>query len=285
MATLGGARSLGVERNYGAVAAGRVASLVLVEDLAQFQVTLVLAQGRLAGEDHTYLLERRTDPYPDEWARTVHLAHPLTPEDMELRGSGLVRIIGVTPGSLVTAELDEQVEPQELRLGAESGLAKIAVADRHQASGRIGVGLIRGLDIAQGAVAATINPGMANMMVLGADEEAMALAANRVAELNGGIVVARDGGVAAEVALPVFGMLSHEPLEHTVKACEQVAHAIREALGCPHDGMLSTAGFACLPVAIPSLKMSEHGLVSVDRVQGSGLVPLEIEQREVEARV
>jgi adenine deaminase len=134
-------------------------------------------------------------------------------------------------------------------------------------------------------VAATINPGMANMMVLGTDDEAMALAANRVAELNGGIVVARDGVVTAELALPIFGMLSHEPLERTVQACEQVAHAIREALGCPHDGMLSTAGFACLPVAIPRLKVCEHGLVNVDRVQGGGLVPLEIERREVEARV
>jgi adenine deaminase len=285
MATLGGARSLGVERNYGAVAAGRVASLVLVEDLAQFQVTLVLAQGQLAGEDHTYLLEPRTDQYPNEWTRTVHLAHPLTPEDLELRGSGLVRVIGVTPGSLITAELHEQVEPQELRLGAESGLAKIAVADRHQASGRIGVGLIRGLDITDGAVATTINPGMANLMVLGTDDEAMALAANRVADLNGGIVVAHNGSVAAEVALPVFGMLSHEPLQQTVHACERVAQAIREQLGCPYDGMLSTAGFACLPVAIPSLKICERGLVKVDRVRGGGIVPLGIDRKKVEASV
>jgi adenine deaminase len=284
MATLGGARSLGVERNYGAVAAGRIASLVLVEDLAQFRVRRVIAQGRLAGEDYAYLLEPSTATYPDEWSRTVHLQGRLSADDFALRASGLLRVIGITPGSLITAELREQID-DDARLGGDSGLAKIAVADRHEASGRIAVGLMRGLDIAHGAVATTINPGMANLMVLGTDDEAMALAANRVAELNGGIVVARDGGVRAEVALPIFGMLSHEPLEQTVKACLAVADSIREDLGCPHDGMLSCAGFACLPVAIPDLKICDRGLVSVDRVTGRELVPLEIERKEVGARV
>jgi adenine deaminase len=284
MATLGGARSLGVERNYGAVAAGRVASLVLVEDLAQFQVRRVIAQGRLAGEDHAYLLEPSAATYPDEWSRTVHMAGTLSADDFALGANGLLRVIGITPGSLITTELREQVD-DDVRLGGDSGLAKIAVADRHEGSGRIAVGLMRGLDIAHGAVATTINPGMSNLMVLGTDEEAMALAANRVAELNGGIVVAREGSVRAEVALPIFGMLSHEPLEQTVKACVAVADSIRDDLGCPHPGMLSNAGFACLPVAIPDLKICEHGLVSIDRVTGRELVPLEVERKEVGARV
>jgi adenine deaminase len=284
MATLGGARSLGVERNYGAVAAGRVASLALVEDLAQFRIRRVVAQGRIAGEDHAYVLEPSTATYPDEWSRTVHMAAPLSAHDFALGASGLLRVIGITPGSLITTELREQID-DDGRLGGESGLAKIAVADRHEASGRIAVGLVRGLDIAHGAVATTINPGMANMMVLGTDDEAMALAANRVAELNGGIVVAREGAVRAEVALPIFGMLSHEPLEQTVKACVGVADSIRDDLGCPHDGMLSSAGFACLPVAIPDLKICDRGLVSVDRVTGRELVPLEVERKEVGARV
>ena len=284
MATLGGARSLGVERNYGAVAAGRVASLVLVEDLAQFRVRRVIAQGWLAGEDHAYLLDPGTATYPDEWSRTVHMAAPLSAADFALAGGGLLRVIGITPGSLVTTELREEVDHHG-SLGGDYGLAKIAVADRHEASGRIAVGLVRGLDVAHGAVATTINPGMSNMMVLGTDDEAMALAANRVAELGGGIVVAREAAIRAEVALPIFGMLSHEPLEQTVEACLAVADSLRDDLGCPHAGMLSSAGFACLPVAIPDLKICDRGLVSVDRVTGRELVPLEVDRKEVGARV
>ena len=280
MATLGGARSLGVERNYGAVAPGRVASIVLVNDLSDFHVQRVIAQGRVAGQDHRYVLEPSSTPYPEEWNKTVHLARPLTSDDFLLPGNGgLLRVIGITPGSLITEELHEQVEVLDGRLAAGDGLAKIAVADRHEGSGRIAVGLVRGLDLARGAVATTINPGMANLMVLGTDEDAMALAANRVAELDGGIVVARDGAVRAQVALPIFGMLSHEPLAQTVKACANVADSIREDLGCPHEGMLSCAGFACLPSVIPNLKICDRGVVSVDRVTGRQVVPLEVEAR------
>ena len=278
MATLTSARSLGVERNYGAVAAGRLASLVLVDDLADFRVRRVLSRGRMAGEDHAYTLEPSTASYPDDWQRTVRMARPLTADDFALPGAGgRLRVIGITPGSLITAELQERVELDDGRVRAGGGLAKIAVADRHEASGRIGVGLVRGLDIAAGAVATTINPGMSNMMVLGTDEEAMALAANRVAELQGGIVVARDGAIRAEVALPIFGMLSHAPLAETAKACLSVADSIRDDLGCPHSGMLTSAGFACLPSIIPDLKICDHGLVSVDRVAGGEIVPLEVE--------
>lgn len=280
MATLGGARSLGVERSYGAVVPGRLASLVLVDDLADFRVRRVIAQGRLAGEDHRYMLEPSMAPYREEWMRTVQLARPLAAGDFALPSAGgLLRVIGITPGSLITEELEEQVELEEGCVRADSGLAKIAVADRHEGSGRTAVGLIRGLGIARGAVATTINPGMANMMILGTDDADMALAANRVAQLNGGIVVAREGAVRAEVALPIFGMLSHEPLEQTVQACLDVAASIRDDLGSPYHGVLSSAGFACLPSVIPSLKICDHGLVRVDRVSGRESVPLEVETR------
>lgn len=278
MATLAGARSLGVERDYGAVAAGRVASLALVEDLADFRVHRVIARGQLAGEDYRYLLESRTSAYPDEWSHTVNLPRQMTEADFMLdHDSGRLRVIGLTPGSLVTAELEEEVELDRGRLADYTGLAKLAVVDRHEGSGRIGLGLIRGLDVAHGAVATTINPGMANLMVVGTDEKAMAMAANRVADLEGGIVIARDGEVRAEVALPLFGMLSHEPLSQTVEACARVADSLRDDLGCPHAGMLSSAGFACLPVAIPTLKLCDRGLVRVDRVSGRELVRLEVE--------
>lgn len=305
MATLGAARSMGVERDYGAVAPGRIASLALVDDLAGFGVRRVVARGRLAAEDGQYVLERSNAAYPEAWSDTIRLARPLAAEDFAVEaGSGPIRVISVRPGSLLTEELSERVDladggrltpsgpegagpaedsalataggPERVGPAGTGALAKIAVADRHEASGRVGVALIRGLDIARGAFASTINPGMANLMVVGVDEADMALAANRVAELGGGIVVARDGEVRAEVALPIFGLLSHEPLERTTAACLAVDRALRDELGCPHAGILTTAGFVCLASAIPSLKVCDRGLVRVERGRPPEVVALAV---------
>jgi adenine deaminase len=282
LATIGGARSLGVERDYGAVAAGRVASLVVVDDLASFRVRRVIAQGRVAAEDHRYLLDTSPRPYREAWSNTVRVAREFTAEDflLPVDGTATVRVIGVTPGSLLTEELVERLDLTGGRLPAGQGLAKLAIADRHDASGRIGVGPVRGLDIERGAVATPINPGAVNLMVIGVDEQDMAIAANRVAELRGGIVVVRDGEIRAEVALPIWGIVTDRPVGETAAECIAVARALREELGCPHHGILGNAGFACLPAAIPSLKMSDHGLVRVDRITGRELVSLEVEPSE-----
>ena len=280
LATLGGARSLGVERNYGAVVAGRVASLVVVDDLAGFRVRRVIAQGRVAAEDHRYLLDRTPKPYRDAWSDTVHVAREFNADDFLLPVDGVatVRVIGVTPGVLLTEERTERLDLTGGRLPEGQGLAKLAIADRHDGSGRIGVAPIRGLDIERGAVATPINPGAVNLMVIGTDEEDMAIAANRIAELRGGIVIVRDGEIRAEVALPIWGIVTDRPVDETAEACIAVARALREDLGCPHHGILGNAGFACLPAAIPSLKLSDHGLVRVDRITGRELVPLEADE-------
>ncbi|MBS1878432.1 MAG: adenine deaminase [Actinobacteria bacterium] len=265
MATLGAARSIGVERNYGAVAPGRVASLAVVEDLAEFTLRLVVSRGQVAAENGEYLLARSERPYPAPWSETIHLERELEAEDFLIdHPGGTLRVIGVTPGSLATAELIEEVELEDGRLPAGSeGVAKLAVADRHEASGRIGLGLIRGLEITGGAVATTINPGVSNLMVIGDDEDAMALAANRVRALGGGTVVASADRVVAELALPLLGLFSHRPVAEVATGSEQVARALRETLGCPHAGILTNAGFACLASVIPALKLCEHGLVRV----------------------
>lgn len=269
MATLGAARSLGVERDYGSVAPGRTASLVAVEDLREFETALTLSAGSLSSERGVYRLAVSHEPYPDEWRRTVRVERRFDADDFALQvddGSARLRVIGATPGVLLTDELEEAVEVRGGRLvQADSALAKIAVIDRYEGGDLATVGLIRGLGVERGALAATVNPGVMNLMVLGTDEEAMALAANRVADLRGGIAVAADGAVRAEVALPLFGILSDAPAAETIDACRQVAQAVRDSLGCSWNGVLTNAGFSCLAVVIPRLKITDRGLVRVAR--------------------
>jgi adenine deaminase len=268
MATLNAAASLGVDADYGAVAAGRFASVALVENLASFRVTACLARGRLVAEGGTYTVrEPVARPYPAAWRETVRFERRLGANDflLDLDGRvGSVRVIGITPGSLLTEELVEEVEFEEGRLSAGSALAKLAVLDRHEGGARGAVGLVRGLGLERGALASTVNPGMMNLMVAGVREEDMALAANRVVELGGGIVVARDGDVTAEVALPLFGILSDAPAPDVAAACTAVDEAIAR-LGSPEPGLLTTLGFACLAVSIPTLKICDRGLVRVSR--------------------
>ena len=273
MATLTAAQSLGVQRDFGSIAPGKVASIAAVDNLRDFSVRLMVSEGTLSARDGQYLLATDPDPYPAEWYDTVRVGRsPKTSDflfDPDLEEAD-VRVIGITPGSLLTTELIERVTFSNGRVRQPDGLMTIAVIDRHFASNDKGLGLVRGFDMKTGAIATTINPGVMNLLVLGRDPDSMAAAASRVVELNGGIVVAVDGNVAAEVATPLFGLLSDEPSAGVMADALSVADAIRDQLGVSYDGLITSIGFACLAVIIPDLKICDKGLVKVwrDRQQG-----------------
>lgn len=268
MGSLTAAASIGVERDFGSLAPGKVASIAAVEDLRSFEVRLMVSEGVVSARDGVYEIDNEVERYPSAWYETVHVERMLTPSDFEFDHDlemAEVRVIGITPGSLITAELFETVEFANGSLAAPEGLATIAVLDRHDASGAKGLGLARGFDIEKGAVATTINPGMMNLLVFGAEAESMAAAANRVIELKGGIVVANEGEIVAEVATPLFGILSDSPSSGVTADAIAVADAIRDVLGVTYDGLLTSIGFAALAVIIPELKICDRGLVKVWR--------------------
>ena len=268
MATLTAAQSLGVQRDFGSIAPGKVASIAAVEDLRDFNVRVMVSEGEVSARDGEYQLSTAVTPYPAEWYRTVHVPARLGPAEFLFEtgpAEAEVRVIGMTPGSLLTEELIETVHFKDGHVDGAPGLATIAVIDRHFSSNAKGLGLVRGFDMARGAVATTINPGMMNLLVLGIDPESMAAAANRVVELNGGIVVAVEGEVVAEVATPLFGIMSDDPLERVIPDALAVADAIHDQLGVSFDGLITSVGFACLAVIIPELKICDRGLVKVWR--------------------
>lgn len=152
----------------------------------------------------------------------------------------------------------------------------IAVFDRHENSGRIGLGLIRGLGVTAGAFAATPTPGQVNPMVVGVNTKDMEIAANRLIDLRGGLVVVNNGEVVAEVALPIYGLLNADPVAKTASACNGVARALREDLGCPDPDVLTNAAFATIPRSIPAFKVCDYGLVRVFREGARELVPLRV---------
>lgn len=281
MATLNAARGLGVEKDWGSIQPGRIASIVAVEDLATLPIAKVFARGALAAEDGEYRLTPELAQYGPEVRRAVVIERPVATEDFllpEPDGTMSARVIGVVPGKLATEELVEEVQVEGGRVVGAEGLAKIAVIDRHLGGHERFVGLIRGFGIERGAVSATVNPGMMNLMTVGVDEEDMRLAASEVARLGGGIAVAVDGEVVASVALPIHGILSDEPSAEVAARCIEIERAIHEDMGSDFEGLISAAGFACLAVSIPSLKITSRGLARVARGEPAEAVSLRVEQ-------
>ena len=263
MATLNPATWHGL-RHLGAIAPGYQADLLLLPDLESFVPETVLKRGRPVGE-----IERVEVP---EWVKhTVRVRHVAARDFAIPWEGGKARVIGVIPDQIVTESLVEEpsVEDGHAVADPDRDLAKIAVIERHLGTGRVGLGLVRGFGLRSGAMASTFSHDAHNIIVVGVDEQDMARAIARLTEIGGGVVVVEDRGVRAELALPVAGLISEAPLAEVVAASRGCIEAAAK-LGCQLPSPFQTMAFLALSV-IPSLKITDQGLVDVDRFE---LVPL-----------
>jgi adenine deaminase len=249
---------------HGAVAPGYVADLVLLPDLERFVPDLVLKRGR------------RIEDVPaaevPEWVRHTVRLKPVSAADFAIPWEGgAARAIGLVTDQVVTKslEVDPRVEDGRVVSDPERDLVKLAVAERHLGTGRIGLGLVSGSGLRRGALGSTVAHDAHNVVLLGADDDDMAFAAQRLAEVGGGIVVVDGRRVLAECPLPVAGLLSDQPLDVVVEQSRACNDAAQE-LGWVGATPFLTLAFLALSV-IPSLKLTDRGLVDVDRFE---IVPL-----------
>jgi adenine deaminase len=265
LATINPARWHGL-RHLGAVAPGYQADLLVLPDLETFRPELVLKAGGRIGEI--------VRPDVPEWVRQSVRVAPLSRGDFAVASNGgSVRVIGLVPEQVVTESLVDRptVDDGLAVADPERDLAKIAVVERHLATGRIGLGFVRGSGLRRGALASTVAHDAHNVVVLGVSDDDMLAAVERVVELAGGIVAVDGGRVVAECPLPVAGLLSVAPLEDVIaqsRACTDAA----VALGWSGATPFLTMSFLALSV-IPALKITDRGLVDVERFE---LVPLSV---------
>jgi adenine deaminase len=263
MATLNPATWHGL-RDFGAVAPGYVADLLLLPDLESFQPEVVLKRGAP--------VEEFPRPEVPEWVKHTVRVQPTASNDFAIPWEGgTARVIGLVEGQIVTEALQEEVRAEDGVAVADPArdLAKIAVVERHLGTGRIGLGFVRGFGLERGAMATTIAHDAHNIVVVGIDDGDMARAVGRLSETGGGLVVIADRGVQAELPLPVAGLLSEEPYEEVVEASEACLQAARN-LGCTFPAPFQTLSFLALSV-IPKLKITDRGLIDVDSFQIVGL--------------
>jgi adenine deaminase len=255
----------------GAVAPGYLADIVAVPDLVSFRPVGVWQHGRRVSEG-TISAEIAGSGLPD-WMRGSVRIRELAPQDFAIAANGSVRVIGVHPRQIVTRAL---VETPPVRDGhavaaPESGLAKIAVIERHRNTGRIGLGFVRGFGIEAGALATSLAHDAHNLVVVGVDDADMAAAANRLREIGGGQLAVESGRVVAEMPCPFGGLLSDLPVEEVAARTHAIERGAVE-LGTTLPSPFSAMSFLSLSV-IPELKITDRGLVDVNRFE---LVPLEV---------
>jgi len=252
--------------HLGAVAPGYQADILVLDDLVSFKPRQVLKRGAPP---------RFTKLDVPEWVRqTVYLA-PVAAESFRIAsGPKRIRVIRVIPGQLLTGTEVAEPAVREGTVVADPArdLVKIAVLERHHASGRVGLGFATNVGLKRGAFASTVAHDAHNVIVLGVDDADMAACACRIAEIGGGIVIAEGGRVVEELPLPVAGLMSDQPLAQVHERLSSMERRLA-GMGVKGTAPFMTLSFLALSV-IPELKITDRGLVDVTRFQ---LVPLAIE--------
>ncbi len=246
----------------GLVAPGHRADLVVLDDLDDCRISAVFSAGRLVGEP---LFDGRTAPEPI--GRGSLKARRVTAEDFRTPGSWpSTPVIGVVPGRIITERLQMTLPYRggERRIDLGQDVVKVAVIERHGKTGGIGRAFVHGFGMKRGAIASSVGHDSHNITVVGGDDADMAVAVNRVSEIEGGFVVAEGGEVRAEIALPMAGLMSLRSHEEVCAALRPLKAAAK-ALGVGLPEPFLQVAFLPLPV-IPHLKITDKGLVDVDRM-------------------
>ncbi|MCZ7651708.1 MAG: adenine deaminase [Thermoanaerobaculia bacterium] len=249
----------------GAVAPGRRADLVAFDDLSAPRPRMVWRRGELVARDGELVPHGQLPAIP-RLRPTMSVDWEAV--DFAIRAEGVrARVIEAIPNQLVTGHLIEEatVRGGEAVADPSRDLLKMAVVERHRASGAVGRGFVRGLGLARGALASSVAHDHHNLVLIGADDLSMTTAARRAAAIGGGLVAAEGEQVLAEVPLPLGGLMSDHPIESVRGELDKALDAAH-ALGSPlHDPFMAMS-FLALEV-IPSLKLTDQGLVDVDRFE------------------
>lgn len=263
MVTLNPAEYFGL-RDLGAVAPGYRADLVVLENLESFRPQYVFHKGKPVAEKGQYLTEYKADEVPAVTAMNV----ALSPGAFKIRVRGeQTRVIEVVPGQIVTGQnvLPVKEEKGEVRTDTVRDILKIAVVERYRGTGHTGLGLVQGFGLKSGALASTVAHDSHNIVVVGADDEDMELAVNKLAEAGGGQIVVDRGEVKAVLPLPIAGLMSNLPAGEVAARVKDL-HEAALKLGCKLQAPFMAMAFLALPV-IPELKITDKGLVDVKKFE------------------
>ncbi|RLG05711.1 MAG: adenine deaminase [Thaumarchaeota archaeon] len=268
MATINPARHFNIDHLVGSISPGRYADIVAVSSLDKIDIKFVVANGELYVEDGKLVKDIPLPDYPDWLTNTINVGRELTEADFDIKhskekGTAKVRVIGVKDGTLLKDALEAElpIVDYKIQVDPEKDILKIAVIERHKATGNIGLGFVSGFGLKEGAIGTTVAHDNHNISIVGTNNRDMMVAANHLIKIRGGMVVVKDGKILGDLPLPIAGLMSPEPCEKVKEMLENL-HKLASDLGCKLTSPFMTLAFTILP-AIPAYGITDMGLVDV----------------------
>ena len=271
IATLNACECYGLKKK-GAIAPGYKADLVVIDNLEDINITMVFKDGKLVAKDNKALFT--SEPYlPEYMKNSVKIAN-IDIEDLELSmTTNKANVIGVIPDSLVTEKLVLSVDNKDgIFQYSKEDIIKLVVVERHKGTGNIGLGLIKGFNIENGAIGSTIAHDSHNVLVVGDNDSDILLAIKELEKIGGGITLISNGSVALSLPLEIGGIMTSKNIEDTNNTLKEMIRISHDLLGVnPKIDPFMTLAFMALPV-IPKLKLTDVGLFDVEEFK---FIPIE----------
>lgn len=277
MATLNTATHFGMERELGSITPGRRADIILTSDLVELPIEQVISSGQVIVESGKLSIEIPSVDYPISAKNTINHGKSVEIEDFDIKApkdNDLVdvRVIGVIENQAPTKMLKKTLKVANglVEMDIENDICQIALVERHKATGNVINGFVSGFGYNQPcSVASTVAHDSHHMIVIGTSKSDMALAANHLIDIGGGITVFKDGERLATVELPIAGLISEERAELVAKKADQMIDAMKQC-GCKMNNAYMQHSLLAL-VVIPELRISDIGLVDVTKFEKTEL--------------
>ncbi|MFY4773675.1 adenine deaminase [Metabacillus sp. RGM 3146] len=266
IASLNAAECYGL-RNKGGIAPGYDADFILFNDLENISIQEVYKKGVCVSKNGTYLVrEKKTrDINEKKLTSTIHCNEISVSElKIPLPDKPSATIIEIEPNQLVTKKIVENVLIKEGHFIQDPirDQLKLVLAERHHNTGIIGLGIVKGLGLKKGAIAASVSHDSHNLIAAGCHDEDIALALNHLRCQQGGLAVSLDGKILASLALPIAGLISNENAETVSRKLELVQNELLTLGAGEEIDLFLTLSFLGLPV-IPEIKLTVEGLFDV----------------------
>ena len=271
MATINTATHFGLERELGSIAPGRRADMIITSDLKTLPIEHVIARGKTVAKNGKITVDCPHYDWPDSARQTVHLGKPLEEKDFDIlapkgKNTVMTRVIGVVENQAPTKALNFELPVIEGCVKASGDVCQIALVERHRATGHVSNGFVSGFGYTGNmAIASTVAHDSHHMIVVGTSHADMALAANRLGEVGGGVTVFKERQELALVELPIGGLMSDQPAAEVAARAAKMIEAM-VACGCNLNNAYMQHSLLAL-VVIPELRISDLGLVDVTKFE------------------